>query len=161
MERKSSPILAAMTTCLVIAGLYVGTYLANVKTRTLASSGIPPWAKVPEYRVGGNLAELVFQPLHRCDRQIRKDYWHYYGVADEFVPAFKLLMKSWCYDYDDPAVAELTVKLRDLIHSISSRDHPTRELQLDVRQAQFELQRTMDNSTKRPGPLYDWFKSEL
>jgi hypothetical protein len=157
MGRRSSPILAGMTILIGLAALYLGAYLANVRTVTLATSGFGVWQKMAEYRVGGEFAELIFDPVHQCDRSIRKDYWLDYGVSNEFIPARKLVMRSSRYDYDDPVVAEHRAKLNMLINSIGPDDHPTPELLRTVNQIEFDLQRVMENSTKRPGPLYDYF----
>jgi hypothetical protein len=44
------------------------------------------------YRMGDERALRLFRPMNRCDRRIRPEYWAYYGVTDEFVPAMKKAM---------------------------------------------------------------------
>jgi hypothetical protein len=56
--------------------LYVGLfYLLVVPTPPWFMTGVPPWNKHAEYRVGGELARIAFLPMERIDRHLRPDAW--------------------------------------------------------------------------------------
>lgn len=61
----------------VLAGLYVGGYYANVVRveLLLGSRSGHSVVNVRVYRVGGTWAEAFFAPMHAIDRQIRPAYW--------------------------------------------------------------------------------------
>jgi len=52
---------------------YIGSYYALVQHRAMAD----PWhgPGEPTYRVGGQIAEIVFLPMHSVDRHVRPGYW--------------------------------------------------------------------------------------
>lgn len=68
--------LAGATAASVVL-LYVGTYLALVTSRNMATLGAKDHVLIlPAYRIGGRLAYEVFWPAYRMDCVIRAKRWH-------------------------------------------------------------------------------------
>ncbi len=78
ISRGWSRLLVAV---LVIA-VYVSSYFILVeKGPSLSLSANPPYSfrQTPKYRVGGEVASVVYSPAHWVDRRIRQQYWQDLG----------------------------------------------------------------------------------
>jgi hypothetical protein len=74
MRNVLIPLLALFVALL----LYVGSYLLLVEASPLSfMSGIGPWPRVPDYRVGGKAAEVFFEPIQQIDERVRPQYWRF------------------------------------------------------------------------------------
>ena len=75
----SSPYAAVFTGMVVLLGAYVGSYLLLVQPiASIRSHGPGPLrGKAPNYRFGGHVAVVIFQPIERIDRRIRPRTWQY------------------------------------------------------------------------------------
>ena len=67
------------TGCIVvgIAALYVLSYamLVEVNDVGVVNLGMGYTARFPSYRIGGEMAETVFQPIHDIDCRLRPEVW--------------------------------------------------------------------------------------
>ena len=73
--RVAGTLLA--TLFLLLVG-YVGSYYALVKPVELElyhDYGSMGAITVPHYAIGGLIADTIFSPIHKLDRQIRRDTW--------------------------------------------------------------------------------------
>jgi hypothetical protein len=70
MEEKRSNAIAALVAILLLAPcLYLGSYYALVQRRIISAD------VGARYRVGGEVARVLFEPMHRLDRWLRTEYW--------------------------------------------------------------------------------------
>ena len=69
---RAVPLGAIIGTPILYVGLF---YLTVVPMPHFFMSGVGPWEKRAEYRVGGELAQVAFRPMEEIDRRLRPDAW--------------------------------------------------------------------------------------
>jgi len=89
--RHANKVLGVMVAVLVGAALYAAAYLADMELSydlTPTYGNVPMLQPVPDYRIGGSFAEMVFTPAHRVDVWLRPDMWTgiEYTVDDLMIP---------------------------------------------------------------------------
>jgi hypothetical protein len=79
------PIKSCVGVAVGIFLLYVIAYFVNVRAALLPfMSGLPPWKRVPEYRLGGRASQIAFAPIHELDKRVlRPRHWQYWGTVDD------------------------------------------------------------------------------
>jgi hypothetical protein len=73
-------VLYVGTTLAALLTLYVLAYtlLVEVNDQTIVNLGIAWTNRVPTYRIGGEFAEMLFQPIHIIDCWLRPEVWEGY-----------------------------------------------------------------------------------
>jgi hypothetical protein len=69
--RPNAPVVAV-----AIMAVYLGAHASIVMPTPFGfMSGIPPWPRVPRYKIGGQISEALFSPALALDRRLFPRRW--------------------------------------------------------------------------------------
>jgi hypothetical protein len=83
--RLRSLFVALTIVCVFFA--YVASYFTLLNPTvylTESAGGIGVGYREADYRAGGNVANIVFTPIHYVDHAFRPDYWDSYCTLDDY-----------------------------------------------------------------------------
>lgn len=127
-RRRVRAFMRLVLALVLLLCLYVVSYELNVRREPpRAMSGIGPWRRLPQYRVGGELSERLFYPCVLADALIFPSRWEFWDCPEELVRILRFIRRE---RRDNESAQETKAAWSDLVAAIESAKEPYDQLQM-------------------------------